>query len=174
LVAEQHDQIAYAIVDAGMIGRFMPSVFPAYRANTIRELAVLLDLPVDALVSTVERFNAAVRPGNFNHTILDDCATAGLDPPKSHWAMPIDRAPFLAYPLRPGITFTYLGLKVDETARVLMTDGSRCQNVFAAGEIMAGNVLGEGYVAGIGMMIGTAFGRIAGETAAGCVQQEYK
>jgi tricarballylate dehydrogenase len=80
--------------------------------------------------------------------------------------MPIDKPPYLGYPLRPGITFTYLGLKIDETARVLMSDGSPSQNIFAAGEIMAGNILGEGYVAGVGMMIGTAFGRISGKEAA--------
>ena len=45
-------------------------------------------------------------------------------------------------------------------------DDSPAANIFAAGEIMAGNVLGKGYVAGIGMAIGTAFGRIAGEEAA--------
>jgi tricarballylate dehydrogenase len=154
------------IVDAKMIGRFMPSVFPALRGNTIRELAGLMDLPAAELEATVASFNASVRSGTFNHTILDDCSTAGLTPQKSHWALPIDTAPFLGYPLRPGITFTYLGLKVDEAARVLMTDGSASQNIFAAGEIMAGNVLGEGYVAGVGMTIGTAFGRIAGKEAA--------
>jgi tricarballylate dehydrogenase len=31
---------------------------------------------------------------------------------------------------------------------------------------MAGNVLGKGYTAGVGMSIGTAFGRIAGTEAA--------
>jgi tricarballylate dehydrogenase len=55
---------------------------------------------------------------------------------------------------------------VDERARMLMDDARACENVFAAGEIMAGNVLGKGYVAGIGMAIGTTFGRIAGEEAA--------
>lgn len=172
LVAQQPDQIAYAIIDSKMIGRFIPSVFPALRANTIRELAGLLDLSAEPLEATIGLFNASVRQGTFHHTRLDDCTTAGLSPPKSHWAMPIDKPPYLAYPLRPGITFTYLGLKVDETARVLMTDGSPCQNTFAAGEIMAGNILGEGYIAGIGMMIGTTFGRIAGkEAAAQCIQQ---
>ena len=39
-------------------------------------------------------------------------------------------------------------------------------NVFAAGEIMAGNILGRGYCAGTGMSIGCVFGRIAGENAA--------
>jgi tricarballylate dehydrogenase len=171
LVARQPDQIAYAIIDSKMIGRFMPSVFPAIRANSIRELAALLDLPAESLVTSIALFNGSVRPGTFNHTVLDDCATSALSPPKSHWAMPINQPPYLAYPLRPGITFTYLGLKIDENAKVQRTDGSSYRNIFAAGEIMAGNILGEGYIAGIGMMIGTAFGRIAGrEAAAGCIQ----
>ncbi len=49
---------------------------------------------------------------------------------------------------------------------MLMKDGTPTANMFAAGEIMAGNVLGKGYLAGIGMTIGTVFGRIAGEGAA--------
>ena len=166
LVANQPGQIAYAIIDAKAIGRFMPSVFPPLQGNTLHELARLLDLPGDTLESTVRSFNSSLRGGTFNHTVLDDCSTSGLTPPKSHWALPIDTPPFMAYPLRPGITFTYLGLKVDETARVLMSNGVASKNVFAAGEIMAGNILGEGYVAGVGMMIGTAFGRIAGREAA--------
>jgi tricarballylate dehydrogenase len=68
--------------------------------------------------------------------------------------------------LRPGITFTYLGLKTDARARVIMADGRPAANIFAAGEIMAGNVLRHGYVAGVGMTIGTVFGRIAGREAA--------
>ena len=73
----------------------------------------------------------------------------------------LDAPPFHAYPLRPGITFTYLGVKVDERARVVMKGGI-ADNIFAAGEIMAGNILGRGYVAGVGMTIGTVFGEIAG------------
>jgi tricarballylate dehydrogenase len=172
LVAHQPEQIAYAIIDAKAMGRFMPSMFPPIEGNTIRELAVLLDLSADELESTVAHFNRSVQRGTFDHTELDDCCTAGLAPAKSHWALPIDTPPFLGYPLRPGITFTYLGLKVDEAARVVMADGSRSDNIFAAGEIMAGNILSEGYVAGVGMMIGTAFGRIAGKEAAlSCSEQ---
>jgi tricarballylate dehydrogenase len=166
LVAKQPDQIAHVIIDSKSVGRFIPSVFPALQAHSIAELAGLLELPVDKLETTLQRYNSSVRVGTFNHTVLDDCATEGLTPPKSHWALQIDTPPFLGYPLRPGITFTYLGVKVDEAARVVMTDGSGSDNIFAAGEIMAGNVLGEGYVAGVGMMIGTAFGRIAGKGAA--------
>lgn len=166
LVAKQPDQIAYSIIDSKMIGRFMPSVYPPIRANSIRELARLLELPPDRLEATIAGYNASTKVGNFNHTVLDDCHTAGLAPPKSHWAIPIDRPPYLGFPLRPGITFTYLGLKVDDCARVCMSDASPSCNIFAAGEIMAGNILGEGYVAGVGMMIGCTFGRIAGKAAA--------
>ena len=166
LIAQQPGQIAYAIIDSRATGRFMPSVYPAIRAGSIGELAGLLSLDAAALQATVTDFNRSVRPGTFDHTVLDDCTTDGLAPPKSHWALPIDAPPFLGYPLRPGITFTYLGVKVDEAARVQMSDGTAADNMFAAGEIMAGNILGEGYVAGVGMMIGTAFGRIAGTEAA--------
>ena len=161
LVAQQPDQIAYSIVDSKVIGRFMPSVFPPIVANSIRELGSTLAVPSGTLSATIERFNAAVRPGTFNHQTLDDCRTEGLVPNKTHWAQRLDTPPFHAYPLRPGITFTYLGVKVDEHARVFMKGGV-AENIFAAGEIMAGNILGRGYVAGVGMTIGTVFGEIAG------------
>jgi tricarballylate dehydrogenase len=166
LVAQQPDQIAFSIIDAKAVGRFMPSVFPPFAAGSIRELAALLNLPADTLESTVAAYNAAVRHGTFNHEMLDDCRTEGLNPPKSHWALPLDTPPFWGYPLRPGITFTYLGVKVDARARVLMASGDASDNIYAAGEIMAGNVLRRGYIAGVGMTIGTVAGRIAGEEAA--------
>lgn len=161
LVAQQADQIAYSIIDSKVLGRFMPSVFPAIAAASVAELAAKLGLPADKLEATVREFNQSVRPGTFDHQVLDDCRTEGLTPPKSHWAQRIDRAPFYGYPLRPGITFTYLGVRVNERAEV-----QGFSNVFAAGEIMAGNVVGKGYLAGLGMTIGSVFGRIAGREAA--------
>jgi len=166
LVAQQPGQVAYCLVDAKTANLFMPSVFPPIIANTIPELAVQLGLPADRVSDTVARFNNAVRPGAFDLEVLDDCHTRGLAPEKSHWAQRLDTPPFWGYPLKPGITFTYLGLRVDETMRVMRTDGAPMQNVYAAGEIMSGNVLRRGYIAGIGMTIGTVFGRIAGESAA--------
>ncbi len=74
--------------------------------------------------------------------------------------------PFFAFPMRPGIAFTCLGVKVDEKTRVVREDGASCAGLFAAGMIMAPNVLGTGYLAGVGMTIGAVFGRIAGEEAA--------
>jgi tricarballylate dehydrogenase len=166
LVASQPGQIAYAIFDAKALESFIPSMYPPIRAPTIRELAESLHLDAETLEETVRSYNEAVRQGHFDHTTLDDCRTEGLAPPKSHWARRIESAPFYAYPMRPGITFTYLGVRVDANARMIMSDGSPSANMFAAGEIMAGNVLGRGYVAGIGMTIGCVFGRIAGREAA--------
>jgi tricarballylate dehydrogenase len=165
LVAQQTGQIAWSIIDSKALGKFMPSVFPPIRGETIRELAAKLGLDPAALASTVDRFNQAVRPGRFDHEVLDDCHTCGLTPEKSHWARAIDTPPFLGYPLRPGITFTYLGVKVNPSAQVLMRDGHPARNIFAAGEIMAGNILGKGYLGGLGMLIGTVFGRLAGREA---------
>ena len=166
LVAAQPDQIAYIIFDAPSLDLFMPSLFPPLKAPTIEALAEELGLDPTALGTTVNEFNAAVRPGTFDDTVLDDCRTEGLQPPKSHWARRIETAPFYAYPVRPGITFTYLGTRVNAEARMMMANGAAASNMFAAGEIMAGNVLGEGYAAGIGMTIGAVFGRIAGREAA--------
>jgi len=165
-VAGQPDQQAFVIVDAKMMGTFVPPVYPPIQARSIPEIATAFQLDPIKLERTVTAFNRAVRPGTFNHAILDDCATVGLAPPKTHWARPLDAPPFFAYPLRPGITFTYLAVTVNDRAQVILQDGTPATNLFAAGEIMAGNILGKGYLAGIGMTIGTIFGRIAGREAA--------
>jgi tricarballylate dehydrogenase len=165
LVAQQPEQIAYSIIDAKSIDLFMPSVFPPIEADSIGELAEELELDPAALETTVEKFNAAVQPGSFDPEELDTCATRDLEPPKTHWARSLDTPPFYGYPLRPGITFTYLGVTVNQRAQVMMQDDTPSTNIFAAGEIMAGNILGQGYMAGFGMTIGTVFGRIAGKEA---------
>jgi tricarballylate dehydrogenase len=166
LIAQQPGQIAYSICDSRAFSLFMPSVYPAIKADSIAELAHKMGLDVATVENTVAAYNAAVQPGRFDSTGLDECRTEGLTPPKTHWARRIEEGPFYGYPLRPGITFTYLGVKVNENARVLMADGKPSANLFASGEIMAGNILGRGYLAGFGMTIGTVFGRIAGREAA--------
>lgn len=165
LVAQQPGQIGYSIIDSKVTGRFMPPVFPGVVADSLPELAAKLELPVDAFMQSLNDYNAACQPGTFDHTVLDNCRTDGLAPAKTHWAQRIDKPPFYGYALRPGITFTYLSLKVDDTAAVRFGDRPS-PNLFVAGEMMAGNVLGKGYTAGVGMSIGTAFGRIAGTGAA--------
>jgi tricarballylate dehydrogenase len=166
LIAQQPGQIAYSVFDSKCVKLFMPSVFPAYRADTLAGLAAQIGLDPASMSRTVAAYNAGLQPGTFNGQILDDCRTEGVVPPKTHWAQSVDKPPFYAYPLRPGITFTYLGVRVNDQARVLMADGRPTVNLFATGEIMAGNILGRGYLAGFGMTIGTVFGRIAGREAA--------
>jgi tricarballylate dehydrogenase len=173
LVAQQPDQISYVFIDSKTLDRFMPSVFPPVKGNTIAEVAEQFGLPVDKVVATVEQFNRAVQPGTFDHTIQDDCRTEGLTPAKTHWALRIDEPPFYGYPLRPGLTFTYFGVKIDRRAAVIFTSGRTADNIFAAGEIMAGNILPKGYIGGIGLVIGNIFGRIAGQEAAAIRRGTY-
>ena len=165
LVAAQPEQVGYAIVDSKGIDLFIPSLFPPVQADSIPELATKMQLPAETVSKTISRFNQACRPGQFRPTELDGVSTTGLDPPKSNWARAISDPPFYGYELRPGVTFTYLGLKVDDKAQTRQAKGP-IENLWAAGEIMAGSILGEGYLAGFGMTIGTVFGRIAGREAA--------
>jgi tricarballylate dehydrogenase len=166
LVAAQPDQVGYVIIDAKSLNLFMPSVFPPIKADTLEALADSMGLPADALRATVDAFNASCgETSGFHPTELDGVATTGLTPPKTNWARPITEPPFYGYSLRTGVTFTYLGLQVDENAQCSV--GNRpVSNLWAAGETMAGSILGQGYLAGFGMTIGTVFGRIAGREAA--------
>lgn len=167
LIAAQPGQIAYSIFDARARAHFIPSLYPPIEASTISELAGHLDISPARLSETVAEYNAhAARAESYELAVPDGLATRGLPLPKSNWALPVDRPPFHAYPVRPGVTFTYLGVAVDRRARVLDAGGIPFPGVYAAGEIMAGNLLLRGYLAGFGMTIGTVFGRIAGREAA--------
>lgn len=167
LIASQPGQIAYGIVDSKTIDRFLPPMFPPYRADSLEALAPLLGLDAGTFVNTMAEYNRAAA-GNADAQMqhLDGLCTRGLTPPKTNWAMPIDRPPFYGLPLRPGITFTYMGVAVDERARVVNQSGRPFPNVFAAGEIMSGNILTKGYLGGFGLTIGSVFGRLAGKEAA--------
>lgn len=154
--------LAYAIFDSVIEPRFRPSIFPAIRAASVAELAVALGIAPEALERTVGAYNAAIRSGGGR----TEGRTEGLAPPKSRLAAPIAVPPFGAYPVRAGLTSTQLGVRVDERARVLDRDGTPMDGIFAAGVVMAPNVIGRGYLAGIAMTIGAVFGRIAGREAA--------
>ena len=166
LIAMQEDQIAYAIIDSKMLNQFVPTVLDPIVGNTIEEVANQISVDSERLNQTLHNFNASISKTHYDHSKLDGCSTESIVPKKSNWARKIDTPPYYAYPLKPGITFTYMGLKVDSQARVQF-NGIASENIFAAGEIMAGNILGRGYVAGIGMTIGTVFGRLAGQHAYG-------
>ena len=163
-IADCPGQIAYLILDARGFGRALPTALPPIRADTVAALARVLGLDPAALETTVRDFNAATTAAD-DRPLTDRCTTR-LTPPKSRGAVALEVPPFAAYPLRPGVTFTHFGVAVDEHMRVLRRDGRPARNVFAAGMIMAANVLGDGYLAGLGVAFSTVFGRLAGEEAA--------
>lgn len=166
-LAEQPGQTAYSIWDAKVNARFRPPMYGPIEAASIAGLARVLGLDEQELCDTVARYNTSVTgAAAFDPTRRDGLCTAGLDPPKSNWAQRIDEPPFYAVAMRPGITFTHLGVAVNTQARVARTDGSAFANIFAAGEIMTGNILPTGYLAGFGLTIGSVWGRIAGREAA--------
>lgn len=167
LIAAQPDQSAFAIVDSQTIGCFLPPMFKPYQANSLEALAAIMKVDTETFTRTIGEYNHATSgKTELRMETPDGNGTRGITPPKSNWAIPINRPPFFALPLRPGITFTYMGLAVDETCRVLDQSERPFPNVYAAGEIMSGNILTRGYLAGFGMTIGSVFGELAGRMAA--------
>ncbi|WP_308163065.1 FAD-dependent tricarballylate dehydrogenase TcuA [Nocardia alni] len=166
-IAEQPDQIAYCCWDDKVDELFLPPMYGSYRADTIEDLAAKMGLYPVTATATIDEYNrAAPAEGTFDPTRPDGLATTGLTVSKSNWAQRLDTPPFRGVVARPGITFTYLGVAVDRSARVQRIGQSPFANVFAAGEIMSGNILSSGYLAGFGMTIGTVWGRVAGQEAA--------
>jgi len=165
-IAGQPGQIAYSIWDSAVNGLFLPPMYKPAVAADVAGVATRLGLDPCAVTDTVTAYNKAVAGGGFDPSRLDGCRTSGLEPPKSNWARPIDTPPFYGIAMRPGITFTFMGVKVTQEARVRREDGGVFGNVFAAGEIMSGNILSSGYLGGFGLTIGTVWGRIAGTEAA--------
>ncbi|HYZ30981.1 MAG TPA: FAD-dependent oxidoreductase, partial [Crenalkalicoccus sp.] len=139
-IFEQRDGIAWAILDARhtRIPNYrlgIRSDKPPIVADSIAGLAEALGLPAAALRETVEAYNRACVPGEWKPLELDHLATSDLDPPKSNWALPIEKAPFHAYPIISANVFTFGGVKVDRDARVLDADGEPIPGLYAAGEV---------------------------------------
>jgi tricarballylate dehydrogenase len=170
LVAGCPGQIAWLITDTPAQERLAPAVFAPIEAGTVAGLARTLGFDEAALTATVDGFNRATGPSD-RASDPDGGHTEGLIPAKTRHARPIVTPPFTAVPIRPGITATGLGVRVDARARVLAADGRPLDGVFAAGPIMAANILGRGYLAGMALTIGAVFGRIAGQEAAAHAQR---
>ena len=118
-----------------------------------------------ALAATVAAYNAACKPGNYNPAILDGVAATGISPPKSNWALPIDKPPYVAFVVTTGVTFTFGGLKIDEQGGVQDLSDRSIPGLFAAGELVGG-LFYENYPGGTGLMSGSVFGKRAGTYAA--------
>jgi tricarballylate dehydrogenase len=134
-------------------------------APTLDQLAAELGIDAAGLSRTVDEYNAAVQPGDFDLDRLDGKAALGITPPKSNWALAISEPPFVGVPVTGGITFTFGGLKVDARARVHDNAGRIIEGLYAAGELM-GEVYYYNYPGATSVLRGAVFGRIAGHEAA--------
>jgi tricarballylate dehydrogenase len=139
---------------------------PAIEAPSVRALAQKLGLHPSTLENTVAEYNAAMGPEQFDPRIRDGKAARNLDPPKSNWAFPLEKPPFIAYPLTCAVTFTFGGIKTDSQARVLTPRGTPIPGLYAAGEVTG--LYYHAYPAGTSVLRAATFGRIAGEHAARC------
>jgi tricarballylate dehydrogenase len=173
-ILRQPGSLAYQIFDAKIEPLMRRDEYNApgvsrYEASTVRELGEKLGLDPEEFRRTVEKFNAAVRPGRFDPSVKDGKRTEGISPPKSNWAQPIDTPPFLGFAVTCGITFTFGGLRVDQEARVLDRTGGPIRGLYAAGELVGG-LFYHNYPGGSGLMAGSVFGRRAGYAAASTAQ----
>lgn len=169
-VLRQPERAAFQLFDQKVLHLLrdeyrIPQVTKA-ESPTITGLAEQLGIDPRGLEQTIAEFNAAVRPGEFDPTVLDGKHTEGIDPPKSNWALPLDSPPYLGFAVTCGITFTFGGLRiVPETAQVLDTEDRPMPGLYAAGELLGG-LFYYNYAGGSGLMAGSVFGRIAGTSAA--------
>jgi len=134
-------------------------------ASSIEELGEGIGVDPVVLAKTVSDFNNSIVDGEFNPTLLDQKCTQGIFPPKSNWAQPIDTPPYSAFAVTCGITFTFGGLRINSNAQVLENDDYPIEGLYAAGELVGG-LFYNNYPGGAGLMAGSVFGRLAGESAA--------
>jgi succinate dehydrogenase/fumarate reductase flavoprotein subunit len=156
-VALVFDQaIADSTPGKAVIDQFTHFKLDVITGDTLAELAPKIGCPADALTETITEFNAAVKDGK----------APGATPPKAALANKIERAPFYAlYPLKPGITQTFGGLRINTNGQVLETDGTPIRGLYAAGEI-AGGFFSIDYVGGGSLSRCVVTGRAVGRNAA--------
>ena len=174
LVAQQPGQLGFSIIDAKAIGRFMPPVFDGVKADTLPELARTSwawTRPPSCRPSTTTTPPAASAPSTTPRSTT--ATPRAWFPPKTHWARPIDTAPFYGYMLK---SRHHLHLPRPQDGRdsrgALRRPGQR-QPVRGRRSDGRQCAWARDTLAGIGMTIGTAFGRIAGVEAASACGKEW-
>ncbi|MEX2238969.1 MAG: FAD-dependent tricarballylate dehydrogenase TcuA [Dehalococcoidia bacterium] len=169
-VLRQPQRVAFQVFDSKVVpllrDEYRYRVVTKASAGSIEELADALGIDKAGLVKTVEEFNAAVQPDEFNPSLLDGKGTVGIEPPKSNWAQQLDTPPYVGFAVTCGITFTFGGLRIEPaTAQVLDSEDRPMPGLFAAGELVGG-LFYHNYPGGSGLASGAVFGRMAGESAA--------
>ncbi len=124
------------------------------KADTLEELAAIIDVPAENLVATVEQFNGFCVAGEDPEFHRDPEAMKAFD----------EEGPFYAFQLVQSILNTQGGPYHDENAQILDTDGNPIPHLYGAGEF--GAIYTSLYQGGGNVGEGLATGRIAGRNAA--------
>jgi tricarballylate dehydrogenase len=171
VILQQPRQFAWQIFD----GKVKQQLRDEYRikqvtrisANTLEDLVAKMDdTDQKTALETLRRYNDAVQTQiPFNPNVKDGRCTKGLEVNKSNWANTLDTAPFEAYAVTCGITFSFGGLKINTDAQVINSDGEPIPGLYAAGELVGG-IFWFNYPGGSGLTNGSVFGKIAGASAA--------
>lgn len=169
-ILRQPGGVAFQLFDATTMGListidYSTAVTSRYEAQTVAELAELTGIDRQGLEATVGAYNEAIGSAPFDPTVLDGRRTTGIEPPKSNWALALETPPYVAFAVGCGVTFTFGGLRIDETGAVLDDAGGPIPGLFAAGETVGG-IFHDNYPGGSGLAAGTVFGRRAGRSAA--------
>ncbi|MEM7207587.1 MAG: FAD-dependent tricarballylate dehydrogenase TcuA [Pseudomonadota bacterium] len=171
VILNQPDQFAWQIFDQKVThllrDEYRIKQTTKVTANSIEELANKMeDVDPKGFVKEIERYNQAVQTDvAFDPNVKDGRGTTALEIPKSNWANTIDEPPFEAYQVGCGITFTFGGLRIDaNSGQVLDIDLAPIPGLYAAGELVGG-IFYFNYPGGTGLMSGSVFGRLAGDSA---------
>ena len=141
------------------VDQFANLNLPIIETDTIEDLASQIQVDPDVLKQTIDEFNAA----------SDGEKTTGLEVNKTANAIKVQTAPFYAiYPLRPGCIMGFGGVYCNADAEVLEADGTPIENLYAAGEVMGGLLVGD-YMAGSSLDRSAVFGLIAAKSAAAII-----
>ena len=176
-VLAQPGQVAWQIYDAKtkhlLRDEYRTRHVTKVTADTIEQLADKIEeVNKEQFLRTISEFNAAVQDEfPFNPNVKDGRGAPGLPVPRSNWACKIDTAPFEAYAVTCGVTFTFGGVKISNEGEVLDTGQQRIPGLFAAGE-MVGGIFYFNYPGASGLTSGAVFGRLAGTSAAKFAKQQ--
>jgi tricarballylate dehydrogenase len=170
VILQQPDQFAWQVFDQKVThllrDEYRIKQVTKVVADSLEELARKMeDVDVNGFLQEIDRYNRSVTTDiAFDPNVKDGRGTTGLAIAKSNWANTLDEPPFEAYQVGCGITFTFGGLRIDaDSGQVLNTDFDPIPGLFAAGELVGG-IFYFNYPGGTGLMSGSVFGRLAGNS----------
>lgn len=103
------------------------------KADTLEELADMMDVPQDVFVETMRSYNEACEKG------YDDAFMK-----KPQYLRAVDKAPFYAIPLTTGTMGSAGGIKINGNMQVVDVDGNAIEGLYAVG-LDATGLYGDSY-----------------------------